>query len=240
VNEKSNTVTIGFRTRGIWTTNDLTLLSTSIGNIYDLFLTKNIFHKSQVSYWENLDHWFHEYEKYIDHPIVYDSYKIWKETLSLWRKTRLHYPLPPFPPFNLPDQAMLSLDKGTPDIEYIFNNLDFYSNEHERLQVYRIRISSPGGFSFQGIGKILKEIREMVKDLWYRNNQEKTKGELEIIKRYLDICRENEEIKVPLPKYLQKRNILIDETYKNIKQLRELESQNKLDDVGENIDYIPE
>ncbi|KKO18572.1 MAG: hypothetical protein BROFUL_02720, partial [Candidatus Brocadia fulgida] len=65
MNEKSNTVTIGFRTRGIWTTNDLTLLSTSIGNIYDLFLTKNIFHKSQVSYWENLDHWFHEYEKYI-------------------------------------------------------------------------------------------------------------------------------------------------------------------------------
>jgi hypothetical protein len=80
----------------------------------------------------------------------------------------------------------------------------------------------------------------MVKDLWYRNKQEKAKGELEIIKRYLDICRENENTNVPLPKYLQKRNILIDETYKNIKQLKELESQNKLEDISENIDYIPQ
>lgn len=79
----------------------------------------------------------------------------------------------------------------------------------------------------------------MVKDLRYRNKQEKAKGELEIIKRYLDICRENKDINVPLPKYLQKRNILIDETYKNFKQLKELERQNKLEDIGENIDYIP-
>jgi len=240
MNENSNKITLGFQTKGTWTTNDLNLLSTSIGNIYDLFLTKNIYQKAQDSYLENLDHWFHKYEKYMDHPIMYDYYKIWKETLRLWRKTKLLYPLPPIPPFNFPGQAMLPLDKGIPDIKYIFNNLDFYSNEHERLQIYRIRISSPGGFSFQGIGEILKEIREMVKDLWYRNRQEKAKGELEIIKRYLDICRENEDINIPPPKYLQKRNILIDETYKNIKQLKELENQNKLANVGENIDYIPE
>lgn len=138
MSENSNKITYGFKTKGTWTINDLTLLSTSIGNIYDLFLSKNIYKKAP------------------------------------------------------------------------------------------------------GIGEILKEIREMVKDLWYRNKQEKTKGELEIIKRYLGICRENEEINVPMPKYLQKRNILIDETYKNIKQLKELESQIKLANVGENIDYIPE
>ncbi len=54
------------------------------------------------------------------------------------------------------------------------------------------------------------------------------------------MCRENKDINVPLPKYLQKRNILIDETYKNIKQLKKLESQNKLEGINENIDYIPQ
>ena len=44
--------------------------------------------------------------------------KIFIKILVL-RKTKLHYPLPPFPPYNLPNQAMLPLDKGTPDIEYI-------------------------------------------------------------------------------------------------------------------------
>ncbi|TLD42093.1 MAG: hypothetical protein JETT_1661 [Candidatus Jettenia ecosi] len=76
-------------------------------------------------------------------------------------------------------------------------------------------------------------------DHWFRN-YEKAKGELEIIKRYLDVCGENKDINVPLPKYVQKRNILIEETYKNIKRLKELESQNKLANVGENIDYAPE
>ena len=238
MNENPNQITIGFKSKGIWTTNDLSLLSFSVGGIYDAFLTKKIYVKYHECYLENLDYLFHKYEKYLDHPALYDYYKLWKESFHLWRKTKFLHPLPPFPPFNI-HQMLMPSGQELPEIEYMYSNLDFYSDEAERLQIYRIKMSSPGGFNFQGIGEIVEQFRELIKDLWYRNRQEKVKGDLEIIKIYMDIRRENKDAQIPPLKYLQKRNILIDRTYQNVKKLKELENQNKLEDIGKNIDYMP-
>lgn len=41
-------------------------------------------------------------------------------------------------------------------------------------------MASPGIISFQGLGEPLKQLRELIKDLWYRNSQEKRRGELEL------------------------------------------------------------
>ncbi|MFA7335698.1 MAG: hypothetical protein WC028_02850 [Candidatus Obscuribacterales bacterium] len=42
-----------------------------------------------------------------------------------------------------------------------------------------------GNFSFAGLAEVVKEFREVLKDLWYRNNQEKTLGELEIADKWM-------------------------------------------------------
>lgn len=35
-----------------------------------------------------------------------------------------------------------------------------------------VYVQPPGGFSFTGLSDILKEFRELLKDVWYRNNFE--------------------------------------------------------------------
>jgi hypothetical protein len=49
-----------------------------------------------------------------------------------------------------------------------------------RLQLHRIAISSPGIISFAGLGEPLKQLRELIKDIWYRNRQERRIGEIEV------------------------------------------------------------
>jgi hypothetical protein len=49
-----------------------------------------------------------------------------------------------------------------------------------RLAVATVRMSSPGLVSFEGLGEVMKEFRELIKDFWYRNSQERQKGKLEI------------------------------------------------------------
>jgi hypothetical protein len=48
------------------------------------------------------------------------------------------------------------------------------------LRVTSIKMSSPGSISLSGLGEPLRELRELIKDLWYRNKQEKRRGELEL------------------------------------------------------------
>ena len=56
------------------------------------------------------------------------------------------------------------------------------------LSVQAIHMSSPGSISFTGLGEPIRQLRLLIKDLWYRNRQEKEKGLLaiELMRRQLD------------------------------------------------------
>jgi len=48
-------------------------------------------------------------------------------------------------------------------------------------------MASPGGFSFSGLGEPLRQLRELIKDLWYRNRQERQRGELQILRDKIQV-----------------------------------------------------
>jgi len=69
------------------------------------------------------------------------------------------------------------------DLDYYLSNPEQYVPPSHELMIDRIEMASPGGFSLRGIGEPIHELRELIKDLCYRNRQERERGELEIIKQ---------------------------------------------------------
>ena len=73
------------------------------------------------------------------------------------------------------------------EVEYYLRTPSEYLFPGVELKIRRIAIASPGGFSLQGLGEPIRELREFIKDMAYRNRQEREKGDLEILKQKLDI-----------------------------------------------------
>jgi hypothetical protein len=73
------------------------------------------------------------------------------------------------------------------EVDYYLNHPSEYLPPTHELRIKEIAIASPGGFTLQGLGEPLRELRELVKDLCYRNRQERQKGDLEILKQKIDI-----------------------------------------------------
>jgi len=48
----------------------------------------------------------------------------------------------------------------------------------------------PFGASLRGLGEPVKEFRELLKDISYRNRQEKERGDLEILKEWVALLRQ--------------------------------------------------
>jgi hypothetical protein len=68
---------------------------------------------------------------------------------------------------------------------------EFEHPKERTLRIAAAHISSPGAISFEGLGEPLREVRELIKDLWYRNSQERRQGELVIEQTELKIAREH-------------------------------------------------
>lgn len=239
--ENSERGYIGFRFDFTWTANDLLVFTASVMNIYNAFLAVLIrqnYEERHYEFYEKQLHEFYKYhERYIDHPIYFEFIEKWKELSRIWSKRLGPYPPPPFPflfPFPTREAGVV-----LPDEYEVYQKIALYSGEYASLQIDRIIISSPGGFSFKGIGEIIKEIRELIKDLWYRNKQEKVKGELEIIEKYLRMRKDYSDINLP-PPYSMPTSKLVEIVSENVTKLRELEREKKLKAIPENLDYRPE
>jgi len=126
-----------------------------------------------------------------------------------------------------------------PDEETIYRDLEILGESADRLQLRRAEIASPGGFNFEGLGALVEQFRELIRDLWYRNRQERAKGDLEIIRQFLELRRDHPDINVPPPRYLQRSRQLIDVTAESVEKLRRLERDGKLVQIPENLDYEP-
>lgn len=95
------------------------------------------------------------------------------------------------------------------------------------LRVAGIRISSPGPISLQGLGEPLRELREFVKDLWYRNRQEKARGDLELESARLKLQELQRQLGAPSDEApLNKASIFLSNGAKAINQLS---SEGKID-----------
>jgi hypothetical protein len=179
------------------------------------------------------------YEKTIDQygPFYFEFYRVWRRLFIEYRQGKIKFfPTPAawiggIQDFNTPVQL---------NAKEIFDNIKDYSDEIQWLRVSRIKIESPGGFNFTGVGEIIKEFRELIKDIWFRNSQENTLGQLSIIDKFLEMKAKHLELNtIQLPAN-KSRKELAKTINKEINNLKQLEDWSKLDNVGDNIDYTPE
>ena len=238
--DRSNEQTfMTFRTNGDWSAKDVMTLVSSISTIYDIFLTFQVQQKYESRYLETLERNLKYQRHLIDHPFYRDLLMTLREMIQDWRKGRLPYPptqiIPFLAPLNL-QSSKVDYQQSTPT--EIYKYISLYVSESDRLQVRKIHIASPGGFSFKGIGEIVKEIRELIKDLWYRNNQERKKGQLEIIEQYLCIRRDHPDIELPPSSITGKDRKLVRKVSEQVEKLKELENKDKLVSLPEYIDSL--
>ncbi|MGH2507413.1 MAG: hypothetical protein ACRDHZ_08440 [Ktedonobacteraceae bacterium] len=220
-------LTFTFLTQGNWTVQDLELLAASVSQIYDARLATFLWTKRFLEDIERrrlrLEKAFRLMEKRMPVPFFHEWYEVWLELMK-----KGEYPAQPFnTPFPLP------LQSGYPTAIQIYESIDLYSERRDRCFIQRARMSSPGGFSFTGLGEIVKELREFIKDLWYRNSQEKRKGEIEIEKSQLDLV----EKYLALTESQSSSHELTVTVVAGIEGLIELERNGKLRQVDENIDH---
>jgi len=240
---KWNTKLIGFKAKGEWSVVELENFASSVTKIYNVFFALNLKDKiedrQRASFEDQLERYEHLFYKYMDHPVHHEYFMLWRKLLQDYKEHKIPY-LPPLPfwyPF-----PMGELREALPKITAteIFENFERYSNDEQWLKIYRIRMGSPGGFSFTGIGEILREVREFIKDVWYRNKQEKILGQLEIIDKYLSMQREHRESNyLPLTSMPSEKE-LAKVLNEHVNKIRELEAKGKLKNVAENIDFLPE
>jgi hypothetical protein len=120
------------------------------------------------------------------------------------------------------------------DSSQIYKNIEHYSKENQLLKVYRIKMGSPGGFSFQGLPGIIEQVRKTL-DWWFHerslNELKRAEECLDLVKKYLELRKlDNESEHV---------DELIKKFCKGIKIFEELESKGKLEKVIDNFDYMP-
>jgi hypothetical protein len=96
----------------------------------------------------------------------------------------------PFGPISVPALESSPQSLGV-EIDYYQSRPDEFMSPAQELVIDNIQMASPGGFSLRGLGEPLREIREFIKDLWYRNRQERERGELEILKEKLALVTQN-------------------------------------------------
>jgi len=224
---------LNFMTFGTWSASDVISLVSSTSGLFDAFLALDVQTRHADEYFKMIERTMEKAYKYMDHPMYHELYHLWREYLHMWRREKIGMPI--LPPFLFPFQFEQIHPEATVSSYQIFEDIDSYVSDEERLQVKKIHIASPGSFSFTGSGEIIREIRELIKDFWYRNKQEKVKGELEIIEKYLNIRRQNEELNLPPP--TRRRDFkLVKVIQEKLRALRRLEDNGKLRSIPENID----
>jgi hypothetical protein len=111
-------------------------------------------------------------------------------------------------------------------VAFIHDNIRTLAPDN-RLTIGSVRISSPGWFSFQGLGEPLRELREFIKDLSYRNKQEAELGSLEIARQHLQLQSDYADL------LSGPANRLPIAALEQADVLEQLESEGKLVNVGE-------
>ena len=223
---------LGFRTAGYWSARDLAAFAESVGQVYDALLVP-VLRRSML---EDQTRYALQYLRHFERdlgPMYFEFLHAWWKYLE--RSGPELNQLVPGPWLALPGfQVELPTDRD------IYESIAYYALPDQQLVVDRIRMSSPGGISFSGLGEIVEQFRGLIKDLWFRNRQERTLGELQIIEKYLSLQREYPGQDFPPPKGLRADRFLVEQIKGGVDGLKRLEQAGRIEDVGENIDERPE
>jgi hypothetical protein len=98
------------------------------------------------------------------------------------------------------------------------------------LRVRSISINSPGPISLQGLGEPIKELRELIKDLAFRNRQERQRGDLEIEEARFKLDKAKREAGLDVDGRTIDRAVLI--IANGSKAIRLLATQGKIEGVS--------
>lgn len=116
------------------------------------------------------------------------------------------------------------------------------------LRVRSIQMSSPGLVSFEGLGEVVREVREFVKDIWYRNSLERKERQLRLVltMQHLDAARTSalRSAKEETPTDSSKMRFmgtrdLASKVNDSIEFVRELEIDGKIIDPPDHLDDLP-
>lgn len=234
--ERGELMRLGFRTAGDWTVQDLESFARAVRTIYDVLLTLRISRELERARYEyGLDH-LREMEESAPDPFTHELFHAWRRALKRWSGRSSMVPLL-LSPFGMPLSSV-----GLPNLpcdEDLFESLDLYAANEDRLQLRRVAMSSPGGFNFEGLGELVEQFRELIRDIWFRNRQERTEGDLRIIAKVLELRDTYPNDEIRMPGHIVKRRYLIVKTAESLRELKDLEEQRKLQAPAENLDYEP-
>lgn len=227
---------IGFRTGATWTVGDLEAFASGVGLIYDALLTARIRRNLEQQSSEFLRRTMLDIEKYVQGPFAHEILYEWRRTVERWMQ-RKGPRLFLFQPYGVPFGADLLAD--LPPDEEIFANLELHAGRDDHLTLRRAEMSSPGGFSFQGLGDVVQQLRELIRDVWFRNRQDRIEGDLRLIEKVLEMRERHPDADIPLPPPLHRRRFLVDKAAEGVAKLKKLEEERKLLSPPEHLDYDP-
>lgn len=177
-----------FKTEHAWAASDLGRVFSALGSVYASFvlarhlavIANQRLRRSEQQLarnWEILEQ---------EEPHLEMFFHEWRRILRRYGPIAAQLLSPPGPgqaqAVDLPNRLLPSAE-----VDYYVSNRGEYLSSKEELNIKRIVITSPGGFSLEGLGEPIRELREFIKDMRYRNRQEREKGDLEILKQKLDI-----------------------------------------------------
>lgn len=133
----------------------------------------------------------------------------------------------------------LDFDSGESQLQFLalLERTAYRWMEGSALRVRSISIHSPGLVSFAGLGEPLRQLRELIKDVWFRNRQERELGELQLeaARRALSQIPYAEQVRDPA---MADRAVML--LSRGIGRLRGLEDAGKLRDIAESLEESDE
>ena len=204
---------VSFDTDGKWTARDVVTLVSAVSEIYDARLAAEIRGQLEMEYVESLRRLFRRSPSM--EMLFEDLYHEWKTGSGSLHRHLLTFPLAPLP-VQLPEPSA------------IFSTLHHYVDRGEALQIDRIRIESPGSVSFAGIADIVGQLREFLKDILFRNRQERQMGEIKLLERFLRLQAEYSD-----SQFYISDSKLHEIIGKSVVGLRSLRDDRKLTSVGD-------
>lgn len=201
-----------FKTSGVWRTGDLVRLATSVERLYKAFLAAHMAEVELSGTEERLSNYFAETRRMFEELPEEQRRPFFLGLIS--------------PPSELFSTLVADQSRY---VGFLYDNI-YRLAPNEQLNIGATRLSSPGWISFEGLGEPIRQLREFIKDLHYRNQQERELGRLEIARQHLELRREFGDL---LSGPANKVGIA---ALEEADVLEQLEIEGKLVDVPDNID----
>ncbi len=183
---------IEFETSGVWPASSFCAFVNAIERSYRTLVLVGHISRSASEERERFlmrqEEMWHDFRRLS--PQHFEEWEMMAERMyKMWRHSGRRMPpmFPWMPAGAMPWAETTPSETGGTDVRWLLTRLDEMIPASEDLFIHRIEMASPGGVSFKGLGEPLHQLRELVKDLWYRNRQEKERGELEILKEKIEL-----------------------------------------------------